>query len=176
MFENHFIQVRDATQDDIPFYASMLRDREWMDKSGFSLDDFLTDEKILWFVSLHKPWDVKWVVINNSDKTPLGFCHFKQIEDNRAETAGGIIKSKMNTAVSIKSYAQCIDWYFHLNLCQELLSVIYEKNARSLKMNLSLGFKIVGERYYDIRRFHQLALLKEDFYQSNVTKRLLRNR
>ena len=134
----------------------------------------MADRDILQYISLKKNWDVKWVVISKKNNMLLGFCHFKQIDNRRAETIGGIIKPLMNTIVSIYSYVQCIDWYFHLNHCQELISVIYEKNDRSIKMNQSLGFKVIGERYYDIRRFYELILSKENFYQSTVTKRFLK--
>lgn len=175
MYNAPHICVRNASSDDIPFYASMLRDKEWMNNSGFRIDDFLTDERILQYVCLNNNWDVKWIVINRNNNMLIGFCHFKQLDNHRAETIGGIIKPLMNTIVGIYSYAQCIDWYFRLNYCQELISVIYEKNTRSIKMNQSLGFKIAGERYYDIRHFYELILVKENFYQSNITKRFIKN-
>ena len=174
MLHDSLFRVRNASPDDISFYASMLRDKEWMNNSGFRVEDFITNEKILQFIRLNNNWDIKWVVINRSTDKSFGFCHFKQINNRRAETIGGIIKPLMNTIVSVSSYVQCIDWYFHLNRCQELLSVIYEKNTRSIKLNQSLGFFVEGERYYDTRHFYELILIKEKFYQSDVTKRFLK--
>jgi len=61
-------------------------------------------------------------------------------------------------------YIFCIDKYFNFGFTQELHSVIYGENIRSLKMNMALGFIPVDELYYDCRLFYKAVLTMQSFY------------
>lgn len=166
--------VRNASESDLVFYASMLFDKQWLDRTGYRYLDFNSPQKILNFILPKCSQDIKWVVNLSQTNRDIGFCHFKMKTGGYAETDGGIIKTLMNSSLSIICYIYCIDKYFSLDFTQELHSIIYAENKRSLKMNLALGFKPVAQLYYDSRLFYKAVLYKDFFYNSSLTKRFLK--
>ena len=166
--------VRNAVPADLPFYASMFIDEEWLGSTGYRFLDFNTPQKLLKFITPQCSKDIKWVVKLTQTNKMIGFCHFKKKPQGYAETDGGIIKMLMNSPTSIICYIYCIDKYFNLGISQELHSIIYGENKRSLKMNLALGFKPIGHLFYDSRLFYKAVLTKQSFYSSTIAKRFLK--
>ncbi len=163
-----------ATIEDIGFYASMLRDPEWIENSGFSIDDFVNDQQILRFVCPQNDGETKWVLSLEKTGEPVAFCHFIKRKGGWIDVFGGMIKHFHNSATSIRSYVFALDNYFKSTSCTELHCAIYENNRRSMKMNMSMGFHVIGQMHYDVRLFNKLRLTKEDFYTSPVPIRLLK--
>ncbi len=165
--------VRNAADSDLLFYASMLLDRQWLDRTGYRYLDFNSPKKILNFISPKCNQDIKWVVKLTKTDRDIGFCHFK-MKHGYAETDGGIIKPLMNSSLSIICYIYCINKYFSLDFTRQIHSIIYAENKRSLKMHLALGFKPVSQMYYDSRLFYKAVLYRDIFYNSYLTKRFLK--
>ena len=54
--------VRNAVPADLPFYASMFFDEEWLENTGYRSLDFNTPQKLLKFITPQCSDDIKWVV------------------------------------------------------------------------------------------------------------------
>ena len=164
-----------ATIEDIGFYASMLRDPEWIENSGFSADDFVNDQQIHRFVCPQNDGETKWVLSLEKTGEPVAFCHFIKRKNGTTDVFGGIIRHYQNSSTSIRSYVFALDNYFKSTSCSELQCAIFQRNSRSMKMNLAMGFHVVGEMHYDVRLFYKLKLSRDDFYSSPVPSRLLKH-
>lgn len=174
MTETNSVAFRRTREEDIPFYASMLRDREWVEGTGLRCEDFMEDDVLRRFITPHTDKEIKWLAYIKETQAPIGFCHFKEIQEGLVEITGGLVKERQDTGIGIECYVVCIHNYFQLGLCDNLQVTIWQENLRSLKMNLSMGFELVGLTRMDSRKFDVLTLTRDHFYTANLTRRILR--
>lgn len=163
-----------SSSADISFYASMLRNPEWVRDSGYSLTDFSTNKQIESFLSPQNEGDIKLILKIQESEEKVAFCHFKQKSNEWIEVNGGVIKKYQNSLICVCLYVFTFDKIFHLRPQSKICCAIYEKNIRSLKLNKAMGFRISGQMFYDTRMFYKLCLQKEQFYESPITQRLLK--
>lgn len=165
------LSFRSSAIEDLPFYESILSDPEWIDNSGFRMEDFCTEEQRIKFITCHNPNDLKGVVINEQNEY-ISFCHFKYLGDKRYEICGGVDKHLLNKGFGMLSIVFCIDHLFKSRNCEEVLSVILETNRRSRRINTGVGFVEVGTKYYDVRKFIVHRLTSDAFYNNRITKQI----
>lgn len=176
-FSAHNYFLRPTKVSDLPFYRSMMQNPDWLDNSGFSLEDFKRDDQLLRFMSPKDSFGFCGIVIDKINNNEIGFCHFVQVKNNVAECTGGLIKEIHNHGHGISAYACCINDFFLLRpQCHTIQSCIMRSNIRSLKMNLRLGFQLEGIRKYDSRLFDVLCVTREQFYNNNFVNTLFEKR
>lgn len=165
--------VRDSTPDDIPLYTQLLRNEEWLFNSGFKKDEYLEDTQILQFLTKEHPQDIKWVCFHG-DKGFVSFVHFNVISEDCALAIGGLVPRYLNSGWGLKYYAWCIDLYFKMGLREKVRSNVYQENLRSCKMNIGLGFELVGLKLFGDFKFDVYETYRERFYHSPLVMRILR--
>ena len=163
--------ARDAVLEDVPLYAQMLRNDEWLKDSGFDKAEFETDGQIEQFISKEHPDDIKWLVFHEH-KGLIGFAHFKVISDAYAVSIGGILPSILNSGLGIKYFVKCIDLYFKLGNLRTLRHNIYQENLRSCKIHVGMGDQLVGLKICDNKKYDVFETEKIAFYNSSLIKRM----
>lgn len=165
--------VRDAAPTDIPLYAQLLRNDAWLFNSGFKKDEYLEDDQILKFLTKEHPNDIKWVCFHG-EKGFVSFVHFNVISNDCAVAIGGMVPRYLNSGLGIKYYAWCIDLYFKMGLQEKVRSNVYQENLRSCKMNIGLGFELVGLKCFGNLKFDVYETDRNHFYNSPIAMRILR--
>lgn len=165
--------VRDAVPTDIPLYAQLLRNDVWLFNSGFKKDEYEEDNQISQFMTKEHPNDIKWVCFDG-DKGFVSFVHFNVISNDSAVAIGGMVPRYLNSGLGLKYYAWCIDLYFRMGLQDKIRSNVYQENIRSCKMNIGLGFELVGLKHFGDLKFDVYEADREHFYNSPIARRILR--
>lgn len=165
--------VRDAAPTDIPLYAQLLRNDVWLFNSGFKKDEYVEDDQILKFLTKEHPNDIKWVCFHG-EKGFVSFVHFNVISKDCAVAIGGMAPRYLNSGLGIKYYAWCIDLYFRMGLQEKVRSNVYQENLRSCKMNIGMGFELVGLKYFGDLKFDVYEANREQFYNSPIVNRILK--
>ncbi len=167
-----FIYVRNSQASDLSFYNSMLRNDAWIHESGFSSDDFVTDQQVLEFMTPHHPLDLKGIA-TRCDGYQIGFVHFKLSRAGQVEICGGVKPKILNRGLGFLSFVFSIDFYFKTYPCDEIYSTVYQHNERSRKMHLKVGFAHTGIVTYDVRDFDVFILSRQSFYSNSFVNLIL---
>ena len=89
--------------------------------SGFSSDDFVTDQQVLEFMTPHHPLDLKGIA-TRCDGYQIGFVHFKQSRAGQVEICGGVKPEILNRGLDFSVSFSPIDFYFKTYPCDEILA------------------------------------------------------
>lgn len=134
-FSAHNYFLRPTKVSDLPFYRSMMQNPDWLDNSGFSLEDFKRDDQLLRFMSPKDSFGFCGIVIDKINNNEIGFCHFVQVKNNVAECTGGLIKEIHNHGHGISAYACCINDFFFIAPTMSHNSVLYNEIKHTLFKN-----------------------------------------
>lgn len=171
LFSKDGFYVRDSTPADVPLYAQLLRNEEWLHNSGFKRDEYADDAQIERFLTKEHPDDVRWVCFHG-EKGFVAFIHFNASEAY-ATTIGGIVPKYLNSGVGLKYYTWCDDLYFKQGIRDRLRSNVLQENLRSCKMNIGLGYELVGLKMFGELKFDVYETDRERFYNAPLVKRYL---
>ena len=165
--------VREATLTDLPLYAQLLRNDDWLTNTGFRADEFASDAQIGRFIQKENPGDVRWVCYHGG-KGFVAFIHFNVVSDDCAITIGGILPHLLNSGWGIKYYAWCTDLFFKFGNRRVLRSNVLQANIRSCKMNLALGYELVSLKTLGSLKFDVYETDRERFYNAPLVMRILK--
>lgn len=165
--------IRNSTDADVSKYALLVRNKEWLKNTGFKENEFDNDSQIESFLRKKNDDDVRWLVFDER-KGFVGFIHFNAFFDKYVVAIGGLIPECLNSGLGVIYFAKCIDLYYKLGGCRIIHSHVYQRNLRSCKMNLALGFKLLEIRQFGKLKFDVYETNAESFYNSLIVKRFLK--
>jgi RimJ/RimL family protein N-acetyltransferase len=165
-----------SDKNDIPFYAKLLRNKEWLSSGGFSRPDYFeTDDDIANYIKhIHKD-DMKCVVKFEETNETIAFCHFSKAKDGYIEYYGGVRYDLINKGYGVYAAICIIDYYYNSHNKISLIKAnVIETNSRSLRLHEAIGFQRIGEKFINHNRYSVLELKKENFYKVLLIQRILK--
>jgi len=144
--------LRKVSPNDIPLFQQCFDNKEFAHNIG-EVDPF----KI---ISLKSPHVVLIVsVLKQNEKCDIGFCSFYHQEKGSYLYLGGIHPKYFNSGYGLYTNVAVLSYMFDVMDANEINTVVYNYNKRSLRMLLSVGF-IETRTENDLR---VLKLKKETF-------------
>ncbi|MDR1984894.1 MAG: GNAT family N-acetyltransferase [Prevotellaceae bacterium] len=166
------LDFKHSEESDIPFYAALLRNKEWLSIGGFSYSDFETNSHIANYIKCRNKEDMKFVILLRRTSEKIAFCHFKKITDDSVEYFGGVRYDLINKGYGIHAAIQSIDYFYKTHSISRIKAVVLHTNYKSIRLDRAIGFIDICEKYINGKRYIVLELTKERFYKVFLVNKL----
>jgi len=167
---------KSSRNEDIPFYAQLLRNADWLKMAGFSIGEFVRDEQIEKYLKCYSPFDLKQVVLLKSNFDRIGFCHFKLLKCNNytVEYFGGLKFDLIGKGFGLYAAVLAINNYFSTyDEIKCIQAVVLKSNHFSIRLDESIGFLKIGEKIINYSYYNVYELSKTDFFKMPIVTMVL---